>query len=71
MIILGVDPGVHGAFALLATSDNRVVCTDMPDTTAALVDFVLQLPPVAFCTIEKPFYPQVIGLKNAAKIAEA
>jgi len=71
MLILGIDPGRTGALALLDTSDNRVTCTDMPDTTAGLADFILALPAVEFCTIEKPFYPQVIGITNATKIAEA
>ena len=70
-MILGIDPGVKGAFALLDTRENRVTCTDMPDTTAALVELILNLPPLAFCVIEKPFYPQMIGIRNAAKIAEA
>lgn len=70
-MILGIDPGVKGAFALLDTRDNRVTCMDMPDTTAALVELILSLPPLDFCAIEKPFYPQMIGIKNAAKIAEA
>lgn len=70
-MILGIDPGVKGAFAMLDTRENRVTCTDMPDTTAALVELILNLPPLAFCVIEKPFYPQMIGIRNAAKIAEA
>lgn len=70
-MILGIDPGVKGAFAMLDTRENRVTCMDMPDTTAALVELILNLPPLAFCVIEKPFYPQMIGIRNAAKIAEA
>ena len=71
MLILGIDCGVKGAFAVLDTNGNRVSCTDMPDTTAGLHDLALSLPPVAFCVIEKPFYPKMIGVKNVARIAEA
>lgn len=71
MLILGIDPGNKGAFAVLDTNGNRVSCTDMPDTTAGLHDLALSLPAVAFCVIEKPFYPKVIGVKNVARIAEA
>ncbi len=71
MLILGIDPGRQGALALLDTAEGRVTCTDMPDTTAGLANFIVALPRVAFCIIEKPFYPQMIGIKNAAKIAEA
>jgi len=70
-IILGIDPGVKGAFALLDTAETRVTCHDMPDTTAALLDLVMSLPAVAFCMIEKPFYPKVIGVTNVARIADA
>lgn len=71
MLILGIDPGRQGALALLDTSENRVTCTDMPDTTAGLADYITNLPALAFCVIEKPFYPQMIGVTNATKIAEA
>ena len=71
MMILGIDPGVKGALSVFNTDDNRVTCHDMPDTTAGLVDLLLKLPPIDFCAVEKPFFPQMIGIKNAAKIAEA
>lgn len=70
-LILGIDPGVKGAFAVLDTNGNRVSCTDMPDTTAGLIDLIISLPAVAFCMIEKPFYPKVIGVTNVSRIAEA
>lgn len=71
MILLGIDPGVQGALALLDKHENRVTVHDMPDTTDTLYDLVRSFPPVAVCMIEKPFYPKIIGIKNAAKIAEA
>jgi len=70
-IILGIDPGRKGSLALLDTEALRVTCHDMPDTTAALHDFIADLPLVKLCVIEKPFYPQMIGITNAVKIAEA
>jgi hypothetical protein len=71
LILLGIDPGVQGALALLDKSENRVTVHDMPDTTATLFDLLGTFPKVASCMIEKPFYPKVIGVKNVAKIAEA
>jgi len=71
MILLGIDPGVNGALALLDKGENRVTVHDMPDTTDTLSELVASFPKVSGCMIEKPFYPKVIGTKNVAKIAEA
>lgn len=71
MIILGIDPGVSGAFAIYDKSEARVACHDMPDTTAGLHTLVMSLPPIHVCVLEKPFYPKMIGVKNVARIAEA
>lgn len=71
MILLGIDPGVQGALALLDKDENRVTVHDMPDTTDTLLSLVQSFPPVQIGMIEKPFYPKIIGIKNAAKIAEA
>jgi len=71
MIILGIDPGVQGALALYNKSEGRVTVHDMPDTTDTLYDLIKSFPPIAIGMIEKPFYPKIIGIKNAAKIAEA
>lgn len=71
MILLGIDPGINGALALYDKSEGRVTVHDMPDTTDTLLDLVRSFPPVQVCMIEKPFYPKIIGMKNAAKIAEA
>jgi hypothetical protein len=71
MIILGIDPGVHGALALFDKNEGRVTVHDMPDTTDTLSELVASFPKVAGCMIEKPFYPKIIGTKNVAKIAEA
>ena len=71
MIILGIDPGVKGAFAVFDKGERRVTCHDMPDTTAGLQALISSLPVVAFAVIERPFYPKMIGVNNVAKIAEA
>ena len=70
-LILAIDPGVQGAIAVFNKAERTVITHDMPDTTVGLIDLLSSLPPVLFCAIEKPYYPKVIGLKNAAKIAEA
>ena len=68
---LGIDPGKKGALALFDSEEMTVACTDMPDTTAALHDYVAGLPLIKKCTVEKPFFPQMIGVSNAVKIAQA
>lgn len=71
MLLLGIDPGVSGAFALYDSDERTVTITDMPDTTSGLVDLVASLPVLRICTIEKPYYPKAIGVANVAKIATA
>jgi len=71
MNILGCDPGKHGAFALFDTGERRVKTFDMPDTTVALHEMLSAMPVVRLCVLERPFYPQMIGVTNATKIAEA
>lgn len=70
-IYLGIDPGKKGALCVLDSEEMTVDCIDMPDTTAALHDFIADLPIIKKCAVEKPFYPQMIGVTNAAKIAQA
>lgn len=70
-ILCGIDPGRNGAIAIFDTETMRVTCHDMPDTTAGLHDLIAGLPIVKVCALEKPFYPQMIGITNATKIAEA
>lgn len=70
-ILLGIDPGRNGALAVFDTETMRVDCHDMPDTTAGVHDLIAGLPLIKVCTLEKPFYPQMIGITNAVKIAEA
>lgn len=68
---LGIDPGRQGALALMSTETNTVNCIDMPDTTAALHDAIASFPIIKGCMVEKPFFPRMIGIANATKIAQA
>lgn len=72
--ILGIDPGRTGALAIVDTSGEggacRVTVQDMPDITSGLMDALIKLPPVAFATVEKPFYPPQIGTRAISVIAE-
>lgn len=70
-IILGIDPGIKGALALFDKAERRVTVHDMPATTQELDDLLSSIPPVKFAVVEKPYYPKVIGITNAARIAEA
>ena len=73
--LLGIDPGRHGGIALLEcdkpSAVYQVQTWAMPDTTRDLHDLIAGLPIIKVCALEKPFYPQMIGISNAAKIAEA
>lgn len=71
MIFLGIDPGKQGAIAAFDTDSRTISVTDMPDTTAALHDHVAGLPYLTGCMVEKPFYPRMIGVTNATRIAQA
>lgn len=68
-VLIGIDPGRKGALAILDAEAHRVTCHDMPDTTAALHDFIAGLPPVHFAAVERPFYPAHVGTKHVATMA--
>ncbi len=68
---LGIDPGKNGAIAVLDSDTMAVTCHDMPDTTAALHELICSLPIIKIALLEKPFFPRMIGIKNAVKIAES
>lgn len=68
---LGIDPGRNGALAVLDGETMALVCHDMPDTTAGLHDLICTLPMIKMALLEKPFFPHMIGITNAVKIAEA
>ena len=73
--LLGIDPGRTGGIALLEADKPAAVYQvqtwAMPDTTRALHDLIAGMPIIKVCGLEKPFYPQMIGISNAARIAEA
>ena len=69
-IYLGIDPGKNGAFALIDSETFRVECIDALGTTGELHDVISSLPLIKMAWIEKPFYPKLIGIKNATTIAE-
>jgi crossover junction endodeoxyribonuclease RuvC len=69
MMLLGIDPGRHGALAVLDPHSLTVACHDMPETTAALHDLVAGLPLIRMAMVERPFYPPAIGIRNATTIA--
>lgn len=68
---LGVDPGKQGALCVLDGDEMTIQCHDMPDTTAGLHDLISSLPLIKVALLEKPFFPRMIGINNAVKIAEA
>jgi hypothetical protein len=70
-LILGIDPGVRGAFAVLDTDTRRVECHDMPGTIPALHEFVVALPVVAFCALEQLHAGPVMGRADIARMFEA
>ena len=71
MIYLGIDPGRHGAIAILNAAANELTVHDMPDTTAALHDLIAGLPIVKIALLEKPFFPRMIGISNAVTLARS
>ena len=71
MLILGVDPGKQGAFAVLDAKDMFVKTYDMPGTLDEKMSLISDIGPVKCCWIERPFYPRMIGIKNAATIAQS
>jgi len=70
MIILGIDPGKQGAFAVFESVDMRVTTYDMPDTIDGRRELLSEIGKVSAAWIERPFYPRQIGVKHVATIAE-
>jgi len=71
MMILGIDPGKSGAFAVLDTHDMRVKTHDMPGTLEEKRVLIADIGKLHCCWIERPFFPRMIGIKNAVTIAQA
>ena len=70
-LILGIDPGKSGAFALLNTDDMHVATYDMPGTLESKRALISDIGKVKCCWLERPFFPRMIGIKNAVTIAVA
>ncbi len=69
--ILGIDPGKQGAFALLDCDDMKVCTYDMPGTLDEKLALILDIGSVKCAWLERPFFPRMIGIKNAVTIAQA
>ena len=70
-LILGIDPGKSGAFAVLNTHDMQVETYDMPGTLEDKRALISDIGRVKCCWLERPFFPRMIGIKNAVTIAQA
>jgi crossover junction endodeoxyribonuclease RuvC len=70
-LILGIDPGVNGALAVLDTASSRVTCHDMPGTTEALHDLLAGLPVVKFCVLEQLHAGPQMSRTTIARMFEA
>ena len=70
-LILGIDPGKSGAFALLNTDEMQVETFDMPGTLDEKRALISGIGAVKCAWLERPFFPRMIGIKNAVTIAQA
>ena len=70
-LYIGIDPGKSGAIALLDTDDMQVKTYDMPGTLDEKMGLISAFGPVKCCWLERPFFPRMIGIKNAVTIAVA
>ena len=68
-MLIGIDPGKKGAIALLDPAEHLVTTFDMPDTIEGKRKLLSDLGKVKAAWIERPFYPRMIGIKNAVTIA--
>ena len=69
--ILGIDPGKSGAFALLDCDEMGVATYDMPGTLDEKLALIADIGKVKCAWLERPFFPRMIGIKNAVTIAVA
>jgi len=70
-LILGIDPGKQGAFALLDCDEMQVSTYDMPGTLDEKRALISDIGSVKCAWLERPFFPRMIGIKNAVTIAVA
>jgi len=70
-LILGIDPGKSGAFAVLDCYHMHVRTYDMPGTLDEKRALISDIGAVKCAWLERPFFPRMIGIKNAVTIAQA
>ena len=69
--IIGIDLGKQGAVAVIDDYDMGVCVYDMPGTIEEKRVILSEIGSVKCAWIEKPFFPRMIGIKNAVTIATA
>jgi hypothetical protein len=70
-LYIGIDPGKTGAIAVMDADDMSVRVFDMPGTIEEKRAILSEIGSVRCAWIEKPFFPRMIGIKNAVTIAQA
>lgn len=70
-MIIGIDPGKRGAFALFDPDEWTVATFDMPDTVEGKRELIAAVGKVRAAHLERPYYPRMIGTRNVAVIAQA
>jgi hypothetical protein len=68
---IGIDPGKTGAIAVVDGDEMTVRVFDMPGTIEEKRAILSKIGSVRCAWIEKPFFPRMIGIKNAVTIAQA
>jgi len=68
---MGIDPGKSGAIAVMDSEEMSVCVYDMPATVEEKRSVLSEIGSVRCAWIEKPFFPRMIGIKNAVTIAQA
>jgi hypothetical protein len=68
---IGIDMGKLGAIAVLDSADMSITVTDMPATIEEKRAILSDIGSVTCAWVEKPFFPRMIGIKNAVTIAQA
>ena len=70
-LYIGIDPGKTGAIAVMDGDDMSVRVFDMPATIEEKRAILSEIGAVRCAWIEKPFFPRMIGIKNAVTISQA
>ena len=71
--LIGIDLGKQGAFAVIDDYEGAlsVKTHDMPATLDAKRQLISDIGVVKCAWVERPFFPRLIGIKNAVTIAKA